>query len=64
MKTLNDKIHIFTSNKAAEKFYDKSSSPACLIKWREHLYVDLHNPEDRESAIKNWPQLYTLIKSK
>ena len=58
MKKINKDIEIFNKIEAAKSHFDKCSS-ADLLKAGNSFYVD-----KSKTALKAWPSLYTLIKTK
>ncbi len=64
MKTINKNIEIFHTQKGAEKYFDICGVGTHLLEAKEGFFVEKNIINEEQSALKIWPQLYTLIKSK
>lgn len=58
-KTINKDIDIFGSILTAIKAFEESKVPCHLLKAEDSWYIDRS-----KNAIKEWPNLYTLVKEK
>lgn len=64
-KTVNKDIDIFFSLTSAERAFDKSNLSCQLIRTTNKTPFNYDYFIDRsKTAIKEWPNLYTLIKEK
>lgn len=58
-KTINKDIDIYNSLTAAKKAFDKSTVSCDLLKTSTDYYIDRS-----KTALKAWPNLYTLVETK